>query len=108
MIKPSDATIHRISTAYALLIKIKKGQTIDGMSDLPHETMINYGSDIQQLLDAGFVRKINISEGGLPYRITWKGLSFIDTYELLSQVRVNLPPDSIQAAIAWLSVVSFH
>ena len=103
-VQPNPAATKRISIACVILKIIKEKEAVDGTPDLSEKDKVLYSNEIKLLCDAGFLREIPVTEGGLPYRITWKGLSFLDTFELFNQA----PSDPIAWYIAQLVMFSFH
>lgn len=102
----------RLNAAASVLLRIKTLQERDTAPDLPQEEKDEFGCRISLLYEAGLIRKTNASdgvpEGMLPYRITWKGLAFIDTFLWLDRSLKIHAPNSIQNDLAWLAALSFH
>lgn len=98
----------RIATAMALLSSIKDHQEKDGAPALPPDMMQEFGSYINLLCEAGLLRKIDVPENALPYRITWKGLCFIDTAKWQQKLSEHYAFESVPGIVAWSCLVSFH
>jgi len=105
---PNDLVFKRISAAGIILNAIRTNQSKDGVLDLPPTIKSEYGDYIRLLCEAGFVRKIEVSENGLPYRITWEGLCFLDTFELFNQATKVHSADAVQGFIAMFSIFLFY
>ena len=80
----------RIQTSTLILQQIKERQFEHGESNPGHFVLTESKYCIELLCGAGFLREIPITEGGLRFRITWKGLCFLDAVELYEQAIIEL------------------
>jgi len=87
----SDA-LNRIRRAYKVLQQI---QMPDGAPTFPHGGQPALDDYVSLLLEAGFIRKVDVPNDALQYRVTWKGLSFLDTVALWKQIEQNETADTI-------------
>jgi len=107
---PLDAAFIRIGAAKGVLLQIKKWQAVDGAPDFPPTIGMDAKDYLKLLCDAGFIRRVKTKEGGFPYRITWKGLCFLDTHAVLDCLgtdKTNVG-NSVQDVLVALAAFSFH
>ena len=104
------SAIQRISAAKVVLDYVKTKQSQDWIPDFEPDMKEEYSCLINFLCEAGFIRKAEIPDNAFPYRITWKGLCFIDTANELEQISKNNTyyHESIQDFMIKLAALSFH
>jgi len=105
---PLEISIKRISAARELLLAVQNKQSTDGALDFPQDLTEEYGSHLNVLCTNGFIRKCDVPDGGFPYRITWKGLCFLDICTLHEQVANEHAPNSPQGVMVQVAMFSFH
>ena len=100
----------RISSAKVILDIVKAGQTTDGSPDFSPEMKAEFGNFINVLCESEFIRKADVPDNAFPYRLTWKGLCFLDTLNVLAQMTENFTraTNSPQEFSAQLAAFSFH
>jgi hypothetical protein len=101
------AAIARLGEAKAILEQIKQWQDVDGQSDFPYGALQKYDDYTKLFCDAGFLREVKVTEGGLRFRITWKGLCFLDVIDLFDRVSSQKFTDE-EALPAIIAAFSFH
>jgi len=97
----------RILTAREILEVIRKQQTVHGSPDFPDGISEEADAMIPLLCEAGLAREINVTEGGFRFRITWKGLCFLDTAYLLDDTIKSNDERDIRVLIAALAATTF-
>ncbi len=107
-----DAVRTKISNdiipAIAFLRIVAGIQSVDGAGGPTQEVLRDYGQIINLLCEGGYVRKIDVTEGALPYRMTWKGLRCIDTFDWYQTMLKVSPLDRNRCDLAWAALVAFH
>lgn len=76
--------------------------------DMSPKDKESFDKYIPLLIDAHFIREIPVSENGLPYRITWKGLSFLETYSLFDEQNVNANAKSPLSILLYAALLSYY
>jgi hypothetical protein len=109
-LEPLEAAFERICKARKLLEMFKIRQTVHGMPDYPAGVRDDADELVHHFISAGFLREIPVTEGGLRFRITWKGLCFLDTAYLLDHVMKDTEnPDYCTHRLhAMLTALSFY
>ena len=108
MINFSNAAIKRIGAARAILEAVKAEQTKDGASGISEDMKMEFGYYVDLLRHDGFIRQINVTDDAFQYRITWKGIAFLDLLKIYDDVKETEPPDSLKAFIIQQMLFSFH
>jgi len=105
----TDAAYARINTAREILEVIRKQQAVDGSPDFPDGISEEADAMMPLLCEAGLIREITVTEGGFRFRITWKGLCFLDTAYFFAAAHKFIEDDQdARVWIATLAATTFH
>ena len=98
----------RIERMVVVLNHVKTNQTVDGAAAATLDAQVITQQYAKLLCAAGFLWDANIPEGGLTYRITWKGENFLDTVAIFKQLEADEKSTDTQRLIAALAMLSIH
>jgi len=105
----TGAAFRRINNAREILEFVRNRQAVDGSPDYPDGMVEEFDAMIPLLCEAGLVREIDVTEGGFRFRITWKGLCFLDTSYILAETFATIKDDGdIRLLTARLAAATFR
>ncbi|MCL2744798.1 MAG: hypothetical protein FWE67_13200 [Planctomycetaceae bacterium] len=105
----TQAAFARINTAREILEIVRTRQAVQGSADYPDGVVEEFDAMIPLLCEAGLAREIDATEGAFRFRITWKGLCFLDTAYILAESFDSIKDDGdVRLIVARLTAAAFH